>query len=136
MTEIVPHPLQLTGPNGCAFQTEVYLHTLPLVAGQRLFFAVPYVQHKVFGNECHSRWVCRHYQQWVNLLRSASHVMYRSGCSLTSTILARLFGEQYRSEAFMSVGQGIGRFDPQTNQHPIPDLIIRSECISGVIASM
>lgn len=52
------------------WSAEVYAHEVPRSAdGAPLYFCMPFIQDKVFGNNCHNRWVCRRFEGFMVGLR-------------------------------------------------------------------
>lgn len=90
--KVTPRAFDFSSPSAGSYVTEVYEHSLPHGVGCHYFLTVPYMQHYVFGSECHSRWVCRHYASWVDTLRgfgivAAKEHLRRSAKSLTAEAL-------------------------------------------------
>lgn len=56
--------------NAGVFTSEIYIHTIAATDnGGRMFWTSPYVQDKVFGSQCHNRWVARNLKSFANTLR-------------------------------------------------------------------
>ncbi len=70
---VVPRAMNNDSPHG-AFTAEVYVHDWPVEShGWKCFIAIPWVQQFVYGKDCHSRWICRHYPTWLEKLRQGPH---------------------------------------------------------------
>ena len=57
--------------NHIEFHSEVYDFEIPKGAlNNKIFWAVPWVQNAVWGNDTHNRWVCRNCKTWLRWLES------------------------------------------------------------------
>jgi hypothetical protein len=63
---------------GVTFSSEVYEHTVPTDALQRLYWTTPWLQDFILGPGMHNKWACRNYKSWVDLLRRT--INYNTCC--------------------------------------------------------
>jgi len=67
--DIVPKVFDVNNQNG-QFKCEVYEFVVPPgYTGHKRAWVCPFVQQAVWGNDCHNRWICRHYKAWLALGR-------------------------------------------------------------------